>query len=905
MYLYGSFINKNGDTVTVHIVTGGSKTVEVEIGDGASGVWFTDDPVNISTEVNDCFDHLLRQSATVRLLTDSFMGDLFATTCRDVMVNIYRGDECLFAGFVEPQSYNQPFNEALDEIEINCIDALSALQYSYYKNIATGGIEYADIKASAGYRTFHAITAEILGSITADLDIVGGHTPRLLYDASKAIDRDNANRYLILQQLQISELLFLGDSEDDVWTQDVVLEELFRYLNLHIAQVGFNFYLFSWETVKATGNIAWRDLLTGQIAPSSQCQSVTIANEIAEDCDTNVSVGEVFNQVQVTCEVNEIENVIESPLDDSALIQLYNNYQQYCTEFSVEGTGKKAKEAFKVVCENMGITYWSRRRGGAVQMTLDYREGSITDWFIRLKTANGWTFPRLGDETKDLVQLCCINKPQQTLPNWLGSQFGSCIMGWGKVETALAHTDNSPVSKINMEDCLVVAVNGNGKDLTNIIDPYGRVVYGNPYPDTADILSAIPVAVYQGGASGIFSPADESVTNYIVISGKITLNPVMYVSADYNQVLAGEVGTPVPSRDNDDGRYYTRLYWAADTPAADPVKADPPSFGLVPFSDKGPESYEFKYSGVGDSTDQVSKVAVLACMLIIGDKCVVETGTDGQPSDFHWQTYKTREQCASDDDYYNQCFFIGFDPKIGDKLVGTEFDIQNNISYTMGIDAEGMAIPITKDVKVSGQVTFKILGPVNTYWDEWTRRHKTWFRSEKYSSKSIPLLAHTSNIVVKGLEVKVYSDNGHIDNDEDNDLVYLSDTNERFYNKKEIDFKITSALTAAEAAALGVTNTINMNTPQNVESSDGVVTIYDANALTVAKPEQLYVDSYYRESHKPRLLLEQTISDTGIVSMFNHYTHPALGKSFFVLGITRNLMDGAAIMTLRELDNEP
>ena len=74
MYLYGSFINKKGDTVTVYIVTDGSKTVEVEIGDGTSGVWFTDDPVSISSEVNDCFDHLLRQSATVRLLTDSFMG---------------------------------------------------------------------------------------------------------------------------------------------------------------------------------------------------------------------------------------------------------------------------------------------------------------------------------------------------------------------------------------------------------------------------------------------------------------------------------------------------------------------------------------------------------------------------------------------------------------------------------------------------------------------------------------------------------------------------------------------------------------------------------------------------------------------------------------------------------------
>ena len=166
-----------------------------------------------------------------------------------------------------------------------------------------------------------------------------------------------------------------------------------------------------------------------------------------------------------------------------------------------------------------------------------------------------------------------------------------------------------------------------------------------------------------------------------------------------------------------------------------------------------------------------------------------------------------------------------------------------------------------------------------------------------------PLLAHTSNIVVKGLEIKAYSDNGGIDNEEAGDLVYLSDTNERFYNKKEIDFKITSALTAAEASSLGVNITLNANTPQNVSSGDGITTIYDYGTLALSKPERLYVDSYYQECHAPRLLLEQTLSDAdGVVSMFNHYTHPALGKSFFVLGVTRNLMEGAATLTLREME---
>ena len=890
MYLYGSFNTLKGDTITVHILTGGAATPAVEIGDG-TGVFFAPDPVDISNEVNDCFDHLLRQSATIRLQTSNYIGDLFATTCRSVVVNIYKGSTCIFAGYVEPQSYNQPYNEVLDDLEINCIDALSALQYSYYRDIHTSGVDYEAIKAAAANRSFYDIVTEVLTGIAADLDIVGGHTVRLLYDRSKAVNSDIANRDTILSQISVSDLLFLGDSEDDVWTQDKVIEEIFRYLNLHIAQEGFSFYLYSWEPVKSNDTISWIDLLHDNYSKNTTRKTVAISNAISEDCSTNISIGDVYNQIQVTCDVNELDTVVESPLDDEMLIQLFSRYQKYLTEFSVEGDGSKPKATFKTICA-------SDSAAGVDFASLNYREGCITDWFIRVKTAKGWGFPAHdhGVETGDLVDIYCQdNEDQQELPKWLSSGMGAGIMAIGSVETSLAHNDNSPVSKINFDDYLIVSVNGNDDDI-------------NPLPGDDEIKASIPVAVYEGGAAAsVFSPADDAVTNYLVVSGSIVLNPLMEMTCNYDQVPTANIisSMTVPSRNNERGRYYTRLYWDAATPESDPTHANPTSWGLIPFTGKGPEQYEFKYSGIGDSTDQVSKVAVLACMLVIGDKCVVETGTDGLPGDFTWQTYKTRQQCASDDEYYNQCFFIGFDPKIGDKLIGTEFQIANNISYTMDIDAEGMAIPIRKSDHVSGQVSFKILGVVNTYWDEWTRRHPTWFRHTRYSSNSVPLMAHVSNIVVKGLEIKAYSDNGGIEVDSDNDIVYLSDTNEDFFNRKEIDFKLTSALTSTEASDLGITNTVNMSTPQNNVSGDGVLTIYDAKQQVEAKPEKLYVDSYYKEMHRPRVMMQQTVTDrTNVAQRFYHYTHPAMNKAFYVLGISRNLMSGSAVLTLREIGND-
>ena len=281
-------------------------------------------------------------------------------------------------------------------------------------------------------------------------------------------------------------------------------------------------------------------------------------------------------------------------------------------------------------------------------------------------------------------------------------------------------------------------------------------------------------------------------------------------------------------------------------------------------------------------------------MLVIGDKCVVETGTAGQVSDFEWKTYKTREQCANDDEYYQQSFTIGFDPKIGDKLIGTEFNLQNNIDYTLGISAEGIAIPIKMDDQVSGQVKFMILGPVNTTWDEVTRRHPTFFRHTKWGSSTVPLLAHVSSIIIQQFEVKVYSDNGLVDGNKDNDLIYMSNTAENYVNKKDdLEMKINSALTSSECQELGISDSVKMSTPLNTTTKLGLLNIYDYGKSETAKAEQLYVDRYYNEYHAPRVEMEQKLMDNGI-SIFNHYTHPAIGKEFFVQGIGRNLMEGYA-----------
>lgn len=892
MYLHGHFYNQKEERIEVHILTGGDRTKETVIGEKNGELSFTDDPVDLTSQVNDTFDHLLCQQATVRLLARNFVPDFFCASCRDAVVNIYREGKCLFAGFIEPQSYSQGYNEEFDEIELSCIDALTALQYAKYRDVGSLGVLYNVVKAEAEQRTFLAMLKEILGGVTAELDIVGGNAMRYLYDGSKAVDDLAGNRYAIFGQLTVSELLFLGDEEDDVWQQDEVLEEILKYLNLHIVQDGFTFYLFSWESVKGDERIYWRDLLTSASVTTAR-QTTDIVTGLVTDTDTTISVGEVYNKIMLTAKVESMESVIESPLDNDLLRSPFSNKQKYMTEYSSDGEGSRALNAFDAMTHGQETSYSG---------------GCVTDWYVQMMNNSQWLFPKSG--SGNLVEeYCSEGRNQHVLPNWLAKNQGAAIMALGKVEKKTDGQDNSPTSKVEMTNYLVVSVNGNSDDKE-----------ATTYPNDNSLKAGIPRAVYNGSMTGgVFSPTDEGTTNYIVLSGKLVLNPVMALTDTYKAIynydggkwgglftgIGKWSGVTVPSRNNGDGRYYTQQWWKAAMPNETVVWDMETAHGFVPFTDTGPQLYEFKYSAIGDGSDHISKVGVLACMLIIGDKCVVEKGTEGQVTDFEWRKYKTLEECSNEDEYYQQCFTIGFDPKIGDKIVGTKFGLQNNVNYELGIDAEGIAIPIKKADKVSGRVKFMILGPVNALWDVVTRRHKTWFRHTKWNSTTIPLLAHVSSIMVEQFEVKIYSDNGLVNNTGDNDLVYMSDTKESFVNvKDDIEMKINSALTAAECQTLDVTDSVKMSTPVNTLTGEGLLAVYDYSRGVSAKPEQLYVDYYYKEWHAPRVVMTQKLTDTdgGIVSLFAHYRHPMMDKTFFVQGISRNLEEGYAEMTLKEIE---
>ena len=894
MKIEGSFVNNKGDIVAVVITIAGATDNDIAIEPDGVLEFAADDTVTIDSGVNDSLDVCQQHSCTIALHAATYVSDLFTCEYKDGKVEVSVNGTCVFSGWLEPRTLTQPFNDIYDDLSLQCVDSLSAMQYSNYKNV-NNTTTYTAAAEKAEMRTFKDLLTESLNKGTEG----GGYN--VWWDASRATGATGTTDGNVFDDLRVSDMAFLGESADDTVTYLDVAEAVLKYLDLHIVQYGRDFYVFSWDTMRA-GTTSWSLLLSSgegvsQSAQLSGCTGVSTALSTAnvEDTDTQIDVQEIFNQLCLTVSPKGSDTVLRSPLDSAGKIPAMGARQFYCTEYAADGEGVKAARAFFSLVKN------HTDNGYDSQVWKDYLVRVMRNVYWKIGSGSG-----VGTAVKDWATDKSYIYPEDVTDK-LRNSLGALLLQVGSVDHKPGTGDTSKQSSIGMTDELVISVNGNGNDTS-------------PYPTDADIQQAMPLMSYVGGdATASYSPdvaddTDGSYHNYLVIDGTIALAPLMptafevekvrgYNDGDtfYNRYGSDVIGSGVTtkalasvsaSRVNKDGRYLAFEWWKLG-------KQTGTRKGWIPYTEDGPQQYEYKRAS---GKDEVDKVDILWCMLRIGDKVLVEDKTkNGSVDAFSWHTYKEPSQCADTDEYLEQTFTIGINPKIGDKLIGQDFDIGTNFDYTTNIDAEkGMAIPLPYDAKLHGSMTFQVLGIDNPVWADYhVTRHKTMFRHTKYDTANIPLMAHVSSVIIKNFSAKIYSD---VENGGEEDIVYMSRTSHKFYNKKDdLDMKIHSGFTSEEIAKYGLSGKIMYTT---VCGKDGLAITSITNKVSgvSAKPEKLYVDAYYNELSQPRIVLTQNMQCVNMdVAQTSRWTHPALaGKTFYVRDIGYNLMEGSAQAKMEE-----
>lgn len=887
MYIHGEFRNKENDVIAVHIIKGDINTDVMVIGE--DGLFFTDEPVIIEQENDDTWEHIITKSATINLITKNYLGDkLWADNARDVRVIITENTTPIFCGYVEPNTYQQPFTSPLDEFSINCLDGLASLKYYKYDDININ--TYAQKKSEASTVSFFDVIEKALTPIfnINDIELNRKH---LFYDGSVAVEEGREKT--LFQDLGIAEINFLCDEYDDVWSYEDVLKEILKYLNLHIIQHGNDIYLFNFDTIRK-GTAAWIDLHHENDIRFECMKKIAMQSEMHSDTDTNITISDVFNQIKIKCNLEDKEDVITSPLDDDALTSPWSAKQLYMDEYIVSNTKGSGRQAFADMILGKGT---------------EHEDAKTITWYMQMMQSNAWKLNTFHGKTLEealpnsYISVSDRYVWQDEAPLYVKqNRLSPCIFRMGSAE-GISKKDNSPTAKLDTNTYLYISINGNEKDTEADAVPTPQELENN-----ADMIE------YVGNASGgIFSPSDDDTTNYLVFSGSMLLQPIVKESGIYSalkKTLESNIENmyQIHTVDGEDGkkRLYTRKFHAMETPKNNTAYYYlQDKVSLQPWTkDKGTRLYKYQYTAKKDGTDRYSKLPVLECELIIGNKRLIEKDIDMYGnSTFEW--VKIGEEPTTVDTDGNTgkitTFTLGINPKIDDYIIGQEYSLQNTVKYDMNLDAEGTAIPIKKSDALSGGIIFRILGPCNLVWNDVVRKHKTWFRRAKYKDNDRAILAHLENIIIKNFECKIYSDNGKIDaKKEQSDLIYISAENNKYINAKDdIEFKLITQPTSKECMEKGLKNTINMNAVINNTTSMPLSTLYNTITKEVAKAEEHYISQYYEEYSVPRICMETTLK-SNVVEWRYLYSSSPLKKEFYPIKIVENVKAATSTITMKE-----
>lgn len=853
----GAFKNIDNDDIYVEIVSSkGLSTFNIGEGD----IKFAKDPITIEVNCDEMTQHIIKKKCKVSLITSVFLGDyLFTGNDRDVTIDIYKNSICMFSGYVQHQSFSQAWANDKEKFDLNCVDYLSTLSKHYLTDMSN----YDTLKSQNNIKSFKDYMSIILPTYT-------------YWDRSKNIEGDTN----VFDICGVSMNAFLGEDKDDVKSNEDILEAILRYLNLHIVQEGHYLMIYDWYTI-GSGITRWYNIYdNSEIDLTSNTLTINVSSYASND--TNVSMNDIYNRISVKAAFEKKEDIGTSPLD-SKDIKYYNNYKQmWYSEIVSEGEGSSAHDGFR---EAVKQTY---NHYNTIDYS-DYKGWSREDWYMKWAYNPNWKLYYKKKPIEDWLEFDVsgnVVNQHRIMQALKQNRFMPAMVSVGPNKKKLTYNNKNRLSasggvsgEISMTDYLVVSVNGNLDDSSAEFSRINSAIKEACGATSDYYKDSYGLFVYTGD-SGMFSPADNETTNYLIFSGSIILNCVYQQSGWLNLFGGGTYTKPncpdikfkeaydnvgayqmtVDISQNDDGALYSQQFYTCYDPASSQEVLVPNQLMLYPFvKDDKRQELAYNYSGHWDSEDKIDKLAIFICQLKIGDKYLVETyeGGNKQKPRYHWYTL---EQCPTINGVKNTTFTLGIDPEIDSYIVGKEYEISNTVDGRYS-NEKGMAIPIKRSDALSGAVEFKILSVDNSIFNEITRRHPTMFRSTKYYDNYKNILSHVSSIWVKGFDIKIVSDNKGYDVDSNNtDLVYYSDENRNSISEMDdIEFTINTQPSTDVLLAHGIstnisnTNVVNMKTNVSVQE----LTEHWTGEHDIA--EKLYINQYYQFYSEPKAIVESTL----------------------------------------------
>ena len=272
----GQFKNIENHTYYINITTNGDSSISKEIKLG-------DTPLTTSYEGGD--DYIYKpvkySSTTIKILSEDYLYDLYSAKAQQNKVEVinYMGNT-VWLGYTTPNLYSQGYENPIEEIEVECIDGLSTLQY----------INYTPIHTNKSIVTFKELINHLLSKCNC----------YSRFFISNATYNPNYPNYYYWEKLKISEMNFF-DEDDEPMKCDEVLEELCQFMGVTCYADGTDIYFVDYDAIK-NGITTYYQYSIGStsnptIITKEQTHSITSSDYVENG--GKLSLDNVFNKAIV------------------------------------------------------------------------------------------------------------------------------------------------------------------------------------------------------------------------------------------------------------------------------------------------------------------------------------------------------------------------------------------------------------------------------------------------------------------------------------------------------------------------------------------------------------------------------------------------------------------------------
>lgn len=266
--------------------------------------------VTIDYMADSIFQPLKKSGASINILTENVLENLFTGELLSPQVRIYKDGDLFWFGYITPNIYTQPYKDTLDLLTLECVDSISNL-------------------GSVDFRKSGEITS-LIAIISRLLDMVDSEKLASKIYIPKSVSLDGNTD--ILGNLYIQERNFY-DEKNEAEKADEVVGSIMQYLGFTMMQYKDAYYIIDPDSISGNTSFLVYDRETGTTSNETLDLSARNVMDIGIAKGTGtVSLGGVYNKVTLIANNNPLSAILPDFDNEDDIVNQSSNPDQSYTE---------------------------------------------------------------------------------------------------------------------------------------------------------------------------------------------------------------------------------------------------------------------------------------------------------------------------------------------------------------------------------------------------------------------------------------------------------------------------------------------------------------------------------------------------------------------------------------------